>query len=63
MGGVGKKQKKNPCKQKRFEKNYMQTDLFKKKLQTEQQLYRTLILNVHQTNLNYIFGILWNMNI
>jgi hypothetical protein len=37
MGGVGKKQKKNPCKQKMFEKKYMQTNLFKKKLQTEQQ--------------------------
>jgi hypothetical protein len=37
MGGGG--QKKNPCvgKQKRFEKKYMQTELFKKKLQTEQQ--------------------------
>jgi hypothetical protein len=36
-GGVRKKQKKNPCKQKMFEKKYMQTNLFKKKLQTEQQ--------------------------
>jgi hypothetical protein len=32
MGGG--KQKKNPCKQKVFEKKYMQTNLFKKKLQT-----------------------------
>ena len=61
MGGGGAKQKKNPCKQKMFEKKYMQTKLFKKKLQTEQQ-YRTFILNVHQTKLNYIFGILRNIN-